>query len=155
MDIDLRTLTTFAEAQPYLEALTARALESLAALDAVDPPEGFMEACLERAMQTDQGLLVVAQAAEGGPPLGYCFVAPHADPLSGVTTPMILVLSVEPDARHRGLAGALVQEAQRRLIKRGMTKLTARCAHGDDALISMGERWGFLREWEFLAREGL
>ena len=117
-----------------------------------------MEGCLQRALQTDQGLLVVAQAAdaaEGAPPLGYCFVAPHADPLSGVTTPMILLLSVEPDARHRGLAGALVQEAQRRLIKRGMTKLTARCAHGDDALISMGERWGFLREWEFLAREGL
>jgi GNAT superfamily N-acetyltransferase len=155
MDIDLRTLTTFAEAQPYLEVMTARATETLEALGAPDPEEGFFKACLEHALATDEGLVILAEPGEGGDPLGFCFVGPHTDPLSGQTTPMILVLSVTPDARHRGLAGALVQEAHRQLIRLGHSKLTARCAHGDDALISMWERWGFLREWEFLARDGM
>ena len=28
-----------------------------------------------------------------------------------------------------------------------------RAGHNDDALISMGERWGFLRAWELFVRE--
>ena len=34
-----------------------------------------------------------------------------------------------------------------------MTELWARAAHNDDALISMGERWGFVRAWELMSAE--
>jgi GNAT superfamily N-acetyltransferase len=66
---------------------------------------------------------------------------------------MVLVLYVEPDARHRGVARALVEEATRLLAARGLRRLAARAGHNDDALISMGERWGFVRQWELMLRE--
>jgi hypothetical protein len=34
-----------------------------------------------------------------------------------------------------------------------MKALSARAGHNDDALISMGERWGFVRQWEMMVRE--
>ena len=39
------------------------------------------------------------------------------------------------------------------LAMRGIRKLGAICGHNDDALISMGERWGFTRRWEILLRD--
>jgi hypothetical protein len=51
------------------------------------------------------------------------------------------------------VARALVHETARLLAARGAGTLAARAGHNDDALISMGERWGFVRSWELLARE--
>jgi hypothetical protein len=39
------------------------------------------------------------------------------------------------------------------LAERGMRVLAARAGHNDDALISMGERWGFVRAWELMLFE--
>ena len=47
-----------------------------------------------------------------------------------------------------------MQEARRLLGQRGLRTLAARAGHNDDALISMGERWGFVRAWELLLYEG-
>jgi GNAT superfamily N-acetyltransferase len=66
---------------------------------------------------------------------------------------MVLLLFVSPDVRHRGLARAMVDAVTRVLAARGHEKLAARAAHNDDALISMGERWGFVRQWEMMLRE--
>jgi len=66
---------------------------------------------------------------------------------------MVLILFVSPSARHGGLAGALVEAATAELAGRGIPLLAARAGHNDDALISMGERWGFVRQWELMVRE--
>jgi GNAT superfamily N-acetyltransferase len=55
--------------------------------------------------------------------------------------------------RHRGLGSALVKETLRALAARGHATLTGRAGQNDDALISMGERWGFVRIWDLLVRE--
>ena len=79
--------------------------------------------------------------------------APFVDPLTGTMNPMLVMLWVDPSIRHRGVARALVGELKRRLARRGMTDLAARVGHTDDALTSMGERWGWVRSWSFLSAE--
>ena len=36
------------------------------------------------------------------------------------------------------------------LLERGVERLGARVEHNDDARISMGERWGWTRAWEWM-----
>ena len=50
-------------------------------------------------------------------------------------------------------AKALVEGVSGLLRDRGMSTLAARAGHNDDALISMGERWGFVRQWELMVLE--
>ena len=52
-------------------------------------------------------------------------------------------------------SGPLVRSSYRaeQLAARGVRGISARVGHNDDALISMGERWGFVRHWELLLRE--
>ena len=69
------------------------------------------------------------------------------------SVPMILVLHVETAWRHRGVARALLERVSELLAARGVRGLAARVGHNDDALISMGERWGFVRTFELMARE--
>lgn len=152
MDIDLRTIVSADDARPHLEILKARAQEALGDLGSETPRPDFMERFLESSLAEPESLLIVAESAPGLADLGLCLVGPHVDPLSGLRSPMVLVLSVDSKVRHRGLAGALVKEARRVLGRRGYDQLTARCAHGDDALVSMGERWGFIRTWEVMAK---
>ena len=85
--------------------------------------------------------------------LGLCLVGPFEDPLTAERTPMVLALYVEPAVRHRGLARALVDEARAVLAERGFHRLAARAGHNDDALVSMGERWGYVRQWELMLLE--
>ena len=82
-----------------------------------------------------------------------CLVGPLEDPLLESRLPLVLVLYVDSAVRHRGLAGLLVEAASRELADRGIPRLAARAGHNDDALISMGERWGFTRLWELMLRE--
>ena len=84
---------------------------------------------------------------------GRCLTGPFADPLLGTTQPMVLVLHVDPSLRHRGVARELIAHADGLLYARGHATLAARAGHNDDALISMGERWGFVRSWELMVRE--
>ena len=48
------------------------------------------------------------------------------------------------------MARARVAAAQEALAERGITRLGARVEHNDDARISMGERWGWIRGWEWM-----
>lgn len=153
MEVLLREIDTPEEARglaPRLDRLAEDALREYRD----DPlPPGVGARLLERAFGAPESVLLVAESAQGRADLGLCVVGPLEDPLSGERMPMILLLHVEPDVRHRGLARALVDEARSILAERGIGRLAARAAHNDDALISMGERWGFTRQWELLVYE--
>ena len=82
--------------------------------------------------------------------LGVCLTGAWVAPLSGERMASVLALCVEPNHRHQGLAKALVQAARSELRARGILSLGARVEHNDDARISMGERWGWTRGWEWL-----
>ncbi|MEM7306951.1 MAG: GNAT family N-acetyltransferase [Planctomycetota bacterium] len=148
----LRHVTDASEAMALAPALDRYAEEAMNEFrDTPLPPEvgrGFVE----RVFDDPHAVLVVAED-EGGL-AGLLATAPFQDPLTGEIVPMIVLLHVEAAHRHRGLARSLVAEARRLLVPRGHTALAARAGHNDDALISMGERWGYLRHWELMLREG-
>ena len=104
---------------------------------------------IERSFDAPESLLLLAE--EEGQLAGLLATAPFEDPLTGELVPMIVLLHVETAFRHRGLARALVFEAVRLLGRKGLSRVAARAGHNDDALISMGERWGFVRAWELMS----
>lgn len=110
---------------------------------------------LARAGDAPQTVLLVAEgdALPSGEPAGLLVVGPLTDPLTGEVIPIICLLHVRPDQRHVGLARRLVDAARGVLQERGQPTLAARAGHNDDALISMGERWGFVRQWELMLLE--
>ncbi|MEX1024151.1 MAG: GNAT family N-acetyltransferase [Planctomycetota bacterium] len=100
-----------------------------------------------------ESVAVVAEAEDEPHPMAFCLTTPLHDPLVAERTACILALWVDPRLRHRGVARALVREVRRLLAERGVTRISARVGHTDDALISMGERWGFVRAWELMVHE--
>jgi GNAT superfamily N-acetyltransferase len=153
MDVILKQLETIDEALDLAPEIDRYAEQVIGELRDAPPPPGTGERLLRRVMEAPEGLVLVAHAKDGGQRIGMCVTAPLVDPLVGDSSPMIVVLEVDPDHRHRGLAGQLVRAARDTLGKRGLNDLGARAGHNDDALISMGERWGFVRVWEFMVRE--
>lgn len=153
MEIDLRTIETAEEAAPHLDELTARGREALEELGVEGVPEDFARRFVETRLGEPETLFLVAESAPGKADLGLCLFGALTDPLGGVRIPTLLVLSVAPALRRRGLARVLVREAGRILRRRGHERLAARVPAGDDPLVSMGERWGFVRSWELLARD--
>ncbi len=107
----------------------------------------------QRAVGRREGCLLVAEEKTSGRPVALAASTPFEDPLSGDLAPMLVLLYVEPHLRQRGVARSLVLELRRSLASRGMNGLLARAGHNDDALISMGERWGFVRTWEIMSSE--
>lgn len=107
---------------------------------------------VEAALRERETLALVARGAADGELLGALIALPHVDPLTGERAPEICVLHVHPQYRHRGLARALVADALRRFTAAGIPRVLARAAHNDDARISMGERWGFVRTSELMER---
>lgn len=53
---------------------------------------------------------------------------------------------MHPDARRRGIAGMLLEAAERRSRERGMRKLSLRVLSTNTAAIALYERLGFARE---------
>lgn len=153
MEVELRTVTSADEARAHLELLQRAGRDALADIGVDEVPADFIERFLLANIEAPETLLILAESSAGAADIGFVLVGPHTDPLSGTRTPMVLVLSVDSRLRHRGLATTLLKEAQRVMKRRGYAQLAARCPHGEDALISMGERWGFVRSWEFLVRE--
>jgi len=153
MEVDLRTVATADQARAHLELFERAGRAALQDLGIAAAPDDFFERFLAAHFEAPETLLLIAETEAGAADIGFVLVGPHTDPLSGVRTPMILILSVDSSYRHRGLAGTLVREARRVLARRGFEQLAARTPHGDDPLIAMGERWGFVRSWEFLARD--
>jgi ribosomal protein S18 acetylase RimI-like enzyme len=105
---------------------------------------------IDGALDQRETLVLVARA--GSDLVGALVALPHVDPLTGERAPEICVLHVHPNFRHRGLARALVADALRRFSAAGVKAVLARAGHNDDARISMGERWGFVRTSEIMER---
>ena len=150
MNLKLRPIEDPDEAQSLAPLVTRAIADSSASFHDDPPAEAAVRSLLERHLVHPEGLLLVAETEDTEGPRALVFTAPFADPLGEATTPLILALWVDPDLRHRGLARAIVGEARRLLEARGFPELAARVSYNDDALISMGERWGFVRSWELV-----
>jgi GNAT superfamily N-acetyltransferase len=151
MNLRLRTVATRAEAQGAL-ALFEQAVREVGPL----PPERSAGELARRYLERlgpREALAVVAEPREVARPLALAASAPFEDPLTGEVHALLVLLYTDPSIRQRGVARALVQELRRALAERGVPELWARAQHNDDALISMGERWGFVRAWELMSAE--
>jgi GNAT superfamily N-acetyltransferase len=152
VNLRLRAVPTLAEALERLAFLERAARESAATLG--EPVrEGTAKSFLERHFGRLETALVFAEERSGADPLGVAASGPFEDPLSGLVRPLLVMLWVEPRVRRRGIARALWQELARQLRGREALGLVMRAGTNDDALISMGERWGLVRQWELLSGE--
>lgn len=151
MNLRLRTIATRAEAEGTL-ALLEQAVREVHGPEPGRAPADLARRYLER-LGPREALLVVAEPREVARPLALAASAPLEDPLTGAVSAVLVLLYTDPSIRQRGVARALTQELRRALAARGVTELWARAAHNDDALISMGERWGFVRAWELMSAE--
>jgi GNAT superfamily N-acetyltransferase len=153
MQFELRPIASLAAARAHCARLDAAAAEFHAQFSDQPYPKGSAERFLARHFEAPETVLMAAFVPGGDVPVGLCLVGPSEDPLSGERLPVVLVLHVDPNLRHRGIATALVAQARQVLLRRGLDRLAARAGHNDDALISMGERWGFVRAWEWMQIE--
>jgi GNAT superfamily N-acetyltransferase len=135
---------------PLVERYAAEAVEIMEQLGGASVPAGLGRRFLERVVGDPAGLVLAARNGAGGADLGLLIAAPFEDPLLLKREPMIVLLHVDASVRHRGLARVLVERAVLILRQRGFARVAARAAHNDDALISMGERFGFVRQWELM-----
>jgi GNAT superfamily N-acetyltransferase len=156
MNLQLRTIGARAEAEG-VQALLEQAVRAVLGPDAsrlgVNDAAAIARRTLTRLGSAREALLVVAQPHEVARPLALAASAPLEDPLTGDARALLVLLYTDPSIRQRGVARALVGELRRALSQRGVGELWARAAHNDDALISMGERWGFVRAWELMIVE--
>lgn len=153
MEVQLRLLDTLDDALALAGRLDLLAAEQQDEFRDEPYPEGAAAAFLRDELAAPETVLLVAERQPGAADLGLCLVGPAQDPLTRERVPTLLLVHVHPEVRHRGLARALVEEAWSHLAARGATRFAARVGHNDDALISMGERWGFTRRWEWIERE--
>jgi GNAT superfamily N-acetyltransferase len=153
MEVRLRSITRLEDALRLAPALDRYAQEVLDEFRDEPLPAGVTARFLERRFADPQTVLLIAESQPGKADLGALLIGPAEDPLLGTTAPLVLVLYVQAAARHKGIATELVREGARVLQSRGLRTLSARAGHNDDALISMGERWGFVRQWEHMVRE--
>lgn len=153
MQLELRPIGDLDEARALGPRLDAAAAEFQAQYSDEPYPAGAAARFLARAWAESETVLVAAFKPGARAPAGLCLSGAHVDPLSGERVPMVLVLFVDVELRHRGVARALVERCRELLGARGHARLAARALHNDDALISMGERWGFVRAWEWMLWE--
>jgi GNAT superfamily N-acetyltransferase len=154
MNLRIRELTERSAALELSAEMDRAAAWSMAEFRDEPLPPGVSERFFARWFDAPECLVLVALDADAGDQrLGFCCTAPLEDPLTGERIPLIAILYVDPGARHRGVASALVRRARELLRERGQPALAARAGHNDDALISMGERAGFTRVWELMVRD--
>ena len=151
MNLTLRTISEREEAETLLPELQVGIRETGSAYHELAADPGAARAFLDERFERPETILVVGEAEDRR--LALAATGPFQDPLGGPATPLLVVLWVDPSIRHRGVARALVAEVQERLRERGFPVLLARAGHNDDALISMGERWGWVRTWEMMSPE--
>lgn len=153
MNIEVQTISVtkdLEEIAPLAQRLVEQAMDEFRE-DPILPGCGL--ALLQRALASPTGVIMRAVGPDGNT-AGLIVTGPLVDPLVGDETAMILLLWTQDAFRRRGMAKRLVACAQEALTARGLTILAARAGHNDDALISMGERSGFIRAYEVLLREG-
>lgn len=153
MNVELRQIQDLEEGCGLGAVLDGYAEEGFSEFRDDPLPVGLTERFLRRNWEERETILVVAESGSGKTDLGICLIGPFEDPFTLERHPMVFLLHVVGDARHRGVARSLVEGAAGLLEQRGLYTLAARAGHNDDALISMGERWGFIRHWEMMLRE--
>ena len=148
MMAQITRIETLERALEFVESLD-RAVEATLAEIRHEPMEdGASARFLERAFDEAETVLLVSM--EGEQDVGICLTGAWTEPFSGERLAGVLALYVDQGLRHRGIARALVAAAQEALNDRGISRLGARVEHNDDARISMGERWGWARGWEWM-----
>ena len=152
MDVKLSTAETLREAMTLADAIDRYAREVGAEFRDDPPAPGVGQRLIEAHFDARETVIALARG-DREEPLGMCVTIPFQDPLFGDVVPFVAVLFVGPDYRHRGLAGHLIKSVRETLAERGLNALAGRAGHNDDALISMGERWGFVRQWEWMVHE--
>jgi len=155
VNLRLRTITTRDEAQGTLALLeqAVREVSGAAGMEGAKRTPGELARRYLERLGPREAVLVVAEPREVARPLALAASAPFEDPLTGDVQALLILLYTDPSIRQRGVARSLTGELRRALAARGVTELWARAAHNDDALISMGERWGFVRSWELMSAE--
>ena len=142
MNLRLRTIASAQEAEG-VQALLEQAVREIVGVPG--PRAAELGRRYVARLGPREALLVVAEPREVARPLALAASSPVEDPLTGEVRALVVLLYTDPSIRQRGVARALVAELRRALAARGVKELWARAAHNDDALISMGERWGFVR----------
>ena len=151
MNLKLRAIEGSEAARPFLPLIEEGIRASSLAYSEEAVPPGAGERFLAERFGRPESLLLIAEGDAG--PLALAITGPFEDPVTGESVPILIALYVDASVRHRGIARALVREVRRLLAERGYATLTARAGHNDDAIISMGERWGMVRTWEMMAVE--
>lgn len=145
---EITRVDSLEQALEHAASLDLAASASLAEIGHEPIAEGATAKFLERAFDEDETVLMVA--TEGGREVGSSLTGAWTEPLSGERIAGVLALYVHPDVRHQGIARALITATRDALLERGVERLGARVEHNDDARISMGERWGWTRAWEWM-----
>ena len=153
MNLRLRTIDDLEEARGLLPLLERAAEEGGASWRDRDLEPGTAARFLERSFERRETIVIAAEEVGDSNAMAVIASGPFEDPLVLDTTPIIVLLYVQPEIRHRGVARALILELSRRLTQRGFDALLARAGHNDDALISMAERLGMVRTFEVMASE--
>ena len=154
MDVTLKILEAPDDALDLAGEIDRYTREATAEFRDESPGEGVGVRLVKRHFRAPECVFLTAHEKERGARIGMCVTVPMEDPLVGDQVPVVVVLHVHPEYRHRGLASHMVQAVRAELRTRGQSVLAARAGHNDDALISMGERWGFVRTVEIMVHEG-
>jgi len=150
LKLDLSLVTEKQQALTLGQEFEPQVLDALESMLPSDPGSGALTAFLERAFDEPETLLLVARERGGERVWGLCLVGAFVEPFTAQRLPMMLALWVDPSLRHRGVARALQVEARRLLMERGQSAFCTRASYNDDALVSMAERWGYVRQWEWM-----
>ena len=145
---EIRHIDSLEAALEYAGRLDQAATATLTEVGEGPLRAGASAEFLRDAFEEAETALLVAE--EAGVEVGICLTGAWREPLSGDRFAAVLALHVDPDLRHRGIARSLVGHAVTLLAQRGVERLGARVEHNDDARISMGERWGWTRAWEWM-----
>ncbi len=144
----VRHIKSLEAALELAESLDHAASATLAEVGEGPLRPGASAEFLRGAFEESETVLLVAEDA--GEEVGICLTGAWREPLSGERFAAVLALYVDSNTRHRGAARALVARAVELLAQRGVERLGVRIEHNDDARISMGERWGWTRAWEWM-----
>ena len=121
-----------------ITSMEAVHVPQIAALEAASFSAPWDEGSIRAELENPLALWLAA-VDESGPVLGYvgsqsCF--DDAD---------VLNLCVRPEARRQGVAAALMRELERRLIPRGVEKITLEVRASNEPAIALYKKLGYAR----------
>lgn len=152
MSFPIEECTSPDDAAPCLAWVDA-AVREIYAAESVPQSGESARRFLLRSLGQPGSLLLLAKDEKTKKAIGFLFLAPREDGFLGVRVPFLYLLFVLPEFRRLGAARDLLLRAEKWLVGQGARMLVAPAIHNDDAIISMGERRGYLREREWMVKE--